>query len=228
MTTTPAMPEHHVPIALVHLSPPDREAVFRYAEAYALATLQAQAQPAAKCDGNHGGPRCADPECWNDSQAQPAAESPCACWPGRMCSRSAQCARDAPPAAVSDAEIEAAATKAVRERRLSWLGFKKDDQGEYTIPALSPSDYQFARAILALRPQAVPMTDAWNWLTEANIDAYLEDYEMRGEDEDGRDACYTPTEGDRALLKDFVMGLLYEAQEATHHGITAQAKDGGA
>lgn len=21
----------------------------------------------AKCDGNHGGPRCADPECWNDS-----------------------------------------------------------------------------------------------------------------------------------------------------------------
>lgn len=19
-----------------------------------------------KCDGNHGGPRCADPECWND------------------------------------------------------------------------------------------------------------------------------------------------------------------
>jgi len=21
----------------------------------------------AKCDGNHGGPRCADPECWNDT-----------------------------------------------------------------------------------------------------------------------------------------------------------------
>ena len=20
-----------------------------------------------KCDGNHGGPRCADPECWNDT-----------------------------------------------------------------------------------------------------------------------------------------------------------------
>jgi len=82
-----------------------------------------------------------------------------------------------------------------------------------------------ARAILALRPQAVPMTDAWNWLTEANIDAYLEDYEMRGEDEAGRDASYTPTEGDRALLKDFVFGLLTEAQEAAH-GITAQAKGG--
>lgn len=25
-----------------------------------------------KCDGNHGGPRCGDPECWNDSPAQPA------------------------------------------------------------------------------------------------------------------------------------------------------------
>lgn len=23
------------------------------------------AKPAAKCDGNHGGPRCADPGCWN-------------------------------------------------------------------------------------------------------------------------------------------------------------------
>jgi len=21
-----------------------------------------------KCDGNHGGPRCADPECWNDAE----------------------------------------------------------------------------------------------------------------------------------------------------------------
>jgi hypothetical protein len=32
------------------------------------------APPAAaqKCDGNHGGPRCADPECWNDEPA-PAA-----------------------------------------------------------------------------------------------------------------------------------------------------------
>jgi hypothetical protein len=27
-----------------------------------------------KCDGNHGGPRCADPECWNDS---PAGEQQC-------------------------------------------------------------------------------------------------------------------------------------------------------
>jgi hypothetical protein len=26
-----------------------------------------------KCDGNHGGPRCADPECWNDETPEPGA-----------------------------------------------------------------------------------------------------------------------------------------------------------
>lgn len=30
-----------------------------------FATLRREPKP-AKCDGNHGGPRCADPECWND------------------------------------------------------------------------------------------------------------------------------------------------------------------
>jgi hypothetical protein len=33
-------------------------------------------EPRVKCDGDHGGPRCADPECWNDSPATPAAEPP--------------------------------------------------------------------------------------------------------------------------------------------------------
>lgn len=28
-----------------------------------------------KCDGNHGGPRCADPECWFDTEPQQAASS---------------------------------------------------------------------------------------------------------------------------------------------------------
>ena len=50
---------------------------------------------------------------------------------------------------LTDEEIEAAVTNAVRERKLSWLGFRKDDQGEYTIPVLSPSDYQMARVIEA-------------------------------------------------------------------------------
>lgn len=76
MTTTPAMPELPEPRTL---SRGDEDGPIQLGytadqmRAYALATLQAQ--PAAKCDGNHGGPRCADPECWNDDpQAHPAAE----------------------------------------------------------------------------------------------------------------------------------------------------------
>ena len=34
----------------------------------------------AKCDGNHGGPPCGDPECWNDTPA-PSASKPS---PGRL------------------------------------------------------------------------------------------------------------------------------------------------
>lgn len=29
--------------------------------------------PEPKCDGNHGGPRCGDPECWNDDYIDPLA-----------------------------------------------------------------------------------------------------------------------------------------------------------
>lgn len=42
-----------------------RSAVQEYAERFAPGTK-------VKCDGNHGGPRCADPECWNDSAPQPS------------------------------------------------------------------------------------------------------------------------------------------------------------
>jgi len=43
---------------------------------------------------------------------------------------------------------------------------------------------------------------------EAAIHAYVEDYEMVGEDEEGRDGCYTPTETERDIITDAVMGLL--------------------
>lgn len=52
---------------------------------------------------------------------------------------------------------------------------------------------------------------AWAALTEPLIDEFLEDYEMVGEDEAGRDACHVPTEGERFLIKDAVMGLLQAA-----------------
>lgn len=43
---------------------------------------------------------------------------------------------------------------------------------------------------------------------ESAIDEFIEDYEMRGESDDSRDACYAPTEGERILIKDAIMGLL--------------------
>jgi hypothetical protein len=54
------------------------------AEAVALANREQQAAAereaeVRKCDGNHGGPRCADPDCWNDdaeAHAAPVVELP--------------------------------------------------------------------------------------------------------------------------------------------------------
>lgn len=66
--------------------------------------------------------------------------------------------REAAQTGVTDEQIKEAATKAVKDGKLSWLGFEKDDQDKYTIPVISKSHYQFARAILALRPERVPMT----------------------------------------------------------------------
>lgn len=72
-------------------------------------------------------------------------------WAGIEVGRDAQ-------AALSDAQIKDIATAAVRAGKVSWLGYEKDEDGKYTIPALSPYHYQFARAILAAsqQPAAAP------------------------------------------------------------------------
>ncbi len=57
-------------------------------------------------------------------------------------------------------------------------------------------------AIKAKAVQVEPV--AW---TEKYIDEYLEDYELFGEDDAGRDCCYTPNENDKALIKDAMMGF---------------------
>ena len=44
------------------------------------------------------------------------------------------------------------------------------------------------------------------------VDNFIEDYEMQGEDESGRDAYYIPNENDRALLKDAICGLLADTE----------------
>jgi hypothetical protein len=70
-----------------------------------------------------------------------------------------------------------------------------------------------AKALPLYTRPAAPLSEVrhaanWTRLTEERLDSYLEDYEMVGESEDGRDACYTPTEGERHLIKDAVMGFL--------------------
>jgi hypothetical protein len=57
---------------------------------------------------------------------------------------------------LTDEQIQDAVTAAVKSRHLSWLGFKKDANDEYTIPVLSPSDFQFARVIAAVVQSPVP------------------------------------------------------------------------
>ena len=95
---------------------------------------------------------------------------------------------------MTDEQIKEAAVKAVKDGKLSWLGFEKDDQDKYTIPVISKSHYQFARAILAMRPERVPMTDE-------QVDSFRVDGRLHWL-------------GKRQLIR---------AVEA-HHGITAQAK----
>jgi len=83
---------------------------------------------------------------------------------------------------------------------------------------LGDTDYAEYSAALdevraALSEQAQPEQDAqrverdWKQI-EASIHAFVEDYEMVGEDEGGRDGCYTPNENERALITDAIMGLL--------------------
>lgn len=38
--------------------------------------------------------------------------------------------------------------------------------------------------------------------------AFMADYELRGEDDDGREGCYRPNETERLLIEDFVWGLM--------------------
>lgn len=44
----------------------------------------------------------------------------------------------------------------------------------------------------------------------AAIDEYVEGYEQCGEDQDGRDAIHTPTDGERFMINDAIQGLLVD------------------
>jgi hypothetical protein len=47
---------------------------------------------------------------------------------------------------------------------------------------------------------------------ESIVDEFVDGYEMIGETADGRDACYTPNERERLLLRDCIAGLLAEPE----------------
>lgn len=81
----------------------------------------------------------------------------------------------------------------------------------------------------AAAPNAAPVAQGdaedaarWRVINEQFIDDYLEDYELIGEAEGVGDCCYTPTETERDLIKDAVLGLLSCAEDAAR----AQAKEG--
>jgi hypothetical protein len=91
---------------------------------------------------------------------------------------------------------------------------------------------------IEIRPEADPqlsgnpgqVEDAhpidWKAL-EARIDEFVGEYEMRGENEAGQDGCYTPTEGERAMISDAIHGLLAEAEVMRLIRPAAQAQPSG-
>jgi len=64
---------------------------------------------------------------------------------------------------LTEDEIKAAVADAVKQGSLSWLGFEKDANGCYTIPAMSDSHYQLSRAIEALVLQKAGLFTQLNW-----------------------------------------------------------------
>lgn len=66
------------------------------------------------------------------------------------------------PCVLSDEQITEIAAREYRAGRLSWLGFKKDAEGRYTIPLITDSERALIRACLAaaLSSSAAPPADS--------------------------------------------------------------------
>ena len=60
-----------------------------------------------------------------------------------------------------------------------------------------------------MRDEMTEKQEAINAVIEA-VKVYSGEYEFRGEDEDGRDGSYTPTEDERLLIHDAIAGLLLD------------------
>lgn len=64
---------------------------------------------------------------------------------------------------------------------------------------------------LAGELDAIKKQEPVAFINDAQIDEFLQDYEMLGENEAGQDCYYTPTEGDKALIKDAIFGYFCDA-----------------
>lgn len=81
--------------------------------------------------------------------------------PMRMGEPAAAQPQPQPAQPLTDIQIKAAVHGAVKSGRLSWMGYEKDEAGEYTVPVLSPCHYQLARAIeAALTAPSTPTPEA--------------------------------------------------------------------
>lgn len=69
---------------------------------------------------------------------------------------------------MTDEQIDAVITAGVRAGAISWLGYEKDADGHYTLPAISISDRQAARAIEA--EVAAPFLENISSLTARNTE----------------------------------------------------------
>ena len=54
-----------------------------------------------------------------------------------------------PAQPLTGTQIKAAIHDAIKAGQLSWTGYEKDEAGKYTVPVLSPKDYQLICAIEA-------------------------------------------------------------------------------
>jgi len=102
-------------------------------------------------------------------------------------------------ACVND-ELRAALAKAEGERDLALSTIESRDRN---IESMADAYRELQAKLTALEGQEPSAI-----ISDAEIDEFLEDYEMSGENEAGQDCYYAPTENDKALIKDAILGFL--------------------
>ena len=126
-----------------------------------------------------------------------------------------------------DAAIDQPPSQEVTPAYLEWLKTKSRSAGVAGNEAWNAGvEWALTQAETSATASGDAEREAASWraMTEAMVDEYLEDYEMVGEDAEGCDACYTPSEDERALIKDAVMGLLAEAEECARAALHSTGK----